>query len=101
MAEVEKTIEDRLTVVREYLLSRISQCRVVDGPATPHERTLMVTFGASGRRTVRVSTALLADSRLDSLHLAEGLEKNDIARQVLATPGFYLDAETVRSKPPR
>jgi hypothetical protein len=101
MAEEEKTVEQRLTVVRDYLLSRISQCRVLDGPSTPDERTLMVTFGTSGRRTVRVSTALLTNSRLDPLHLAEGLEQNDIARKVLSTPGFYLDAETVKSTPPR
>ena len=101
MDEEEKTIEERLTVVRDYLRSRISQCRVLDGPSTPNERTLMVTFGTSGRRTVRVSIALLTNPRLDPLRLAQGLEENDIARKVLATPGFYLDGETMRSNPPR
>ena len=101
MADGDKLIEPRLSVVRDYLQSKITHCRILDGPATSQERKLMVTFGTSGRRTVRVSTALLTNPRLDPLQLAERLEENDIARQVLATPGFYLDAEAVRSKPPQ
>jgi hypothetical protein len=101
MADEENLIEQRLSVVRDYLQSRISHCRVLDGAPSAYERTLVVTFGTSGRRTVRVSTALLSNPRVDPHRLAEGLELNDIARKVLATPGFYLDAETVKDPPPR
>lgn len=100
MADEEKLIEQRLCVVRDYLQRRISHCRVLDGAPSAGERTLVVTFGTAGRRTVRVSTALLTNPRVDPHRLAEGLEQNDIARKVLATPGFYLDAETVKSAPP-
>jgi hypothetical protein len=98
MSEEEKIIEQRLSVVREYLQSRISHCRVLDEAPTPNERSLVVTFGKAGRRTVRVSTALLSNPRLDPLTLSADMERNDIARKVLATPGLYLDSEIVRSK---
>ena len=98
MDDEEKLIEHRLSVVRDYLQNRISHCRVLDGASAPQERTLVVTFGTPGRRTVRVSTALLSNPRLDSLQLAEGLEQNDVARKVLATPGFYLDAQAVKAR---
>jgi hypothetical protein len=98
MSEEEKVIEQRLSVVREYLQRRISHCRVLDEGSTPHERILVVTLWKAGRRTVRVSTALLSNPRLDPLTLLAGMEENDIAIKVLATPGLFLDSESVRSK---
>lgn len=89
-------IDLKLTVVRDYLRTTISQCHVTEGAATPEERQLVIIFGNRGRRTVRVSAALLASPRLDPIQFRESLQAQDIARRVLATPGFYLDAEAIR-----
>ena len=101
MGREDGAIEQNLGVIRQYLQNTISQCHVLDGPSAGGERTLLVKFGKKGQRTVRISTALLSSFRLDAFKLAAVLRKNDIARKVVATPGFYLDPEAVSPKESR
>lgn len=91
-------IEKKMAIIREYLLSNISQCTIQDGPQADGVRTLLITFGGTGQRKVHVGPALLADDNQTTLELGWGLKDNNIAGKVLQGPDFYLTPDTVVPK---
>ena len=94
----DQTIQEKMAVIRQYLLDSISQCTIQDAPTTDAERILLVSFGGTGNRTVRVSSALLSNKNQNTLQLEWGLKDNNIAMKVLNGPEVYLTPSSVVPK---
>jgi hypothetical protein len=83
-------IERKMVVIREYLQESISDCKVLDGPKTQGEKTLIAIFGKTAKCTLQISSALLSDTNPTPMELGWALKEKNIAGKVTTKPSVYL-----------
>ena len=91
-------VEQKMAVIRGYLLENIFQCMIQDGPTTDTGRTLLVTFGGTGKCELHLSSAVLSNENQTTLELGWGLKDNNIAAKVLNGSEFALTPDRVVPK---
>ena len=87
--------EDKIGVIRAYLLEALPSYRVQDGGRTHVDRTLLVLLGVDVISTVQIATALLDSSDPSTLGLELALKKENVAAKVLLSPVVCLTHSTL------
>lgn len=87
--------EEKIGVIRRYLLETLPAHEVQDGARTHVDRTLLVFQGMDLICTVQVTTALLYGSHPSALELETPLKKDNVMAKVLSSPVVYLNHNTL------
>lgn len=87
--------EEKIGVIRRYLLETLPDHEVRDGSRTHVDRTLLVFHGVDIICTVQITTALLDGSHPSALELERALKKENVVDWVLSSPVVYLHHSTL------
>lgn len=87
--------QEKIGVIRRYLLETLPTYEVQDGARTHVDRTLLVFHGLEVICTVQITTALLDKSHPSTLELERALQKDNVAAKVLLSPVIYLNHNTL------
>ena len=87
--------EEKIGVIRRYLLDVLPGHDVQDGSRTHVDRTLQVLHGVEIICTVQIPTALLEGVHPTATELDQSLKNNNVAAWVLSSPVVYLHHNTL------
>ena len=87
--------EEKIGVIRRYLLETLPVHEVHDGARTHVDRTLLVFQGMDLICTVQITTALLDGNHPSVLELERALKNDNVMAKVLSSPVVYLNHNTL------
>ncbi|MBS0170616.1 MAG: hypothetical protein JSR62_09705 [Nitrospira sp.] len=87
--------EDKMAVIRRYLLDALPGHDVQDGSRMDLDRTLLVFHGVEVIATLVITTALLDGSHPSALELERALRNEHVVDWVLSSPVVYLQHNTL------
>lgn len=87
--------EEKMGMIRKYLLETLPSHRVQDGARTHVDRVLLVFLEMDIICTVQITTALLDECHPSTLELERALKKDNVAAKVLLSPVVYLNHHTL------
>lgn len=90
------SIEDeKIDVIRRYVMGALPGYDVRDGSRTHIDRTLSVFHGMEMICTIQIPTALLDEECPSALELGRALKQNNVADWVVSAPVVYLHHNTL------
>ena len=90
------SIEDeKINMIRRYLLDALPGHDVRDGSRTHVDRTLTVFHGIEIICTIQIPTVLLDEDHPTAHELEGALKRNNVAGWVLSAPVVYLHHNTL------